>query len=78
MTNNPLTNVYVRLRKKISTTCPLPAKKRKYRKTKLMSQIYQTNRKIRQASSDQVTIDIQKQGGLVERETIVYMGLSHK
>ena len=33
MLNNPLTNVYTRLRKNRSTSLPLPTKKKKYTKT---------------------------------------------
>ena len=43
MLNNPLTNVYTRLKKNRSTSQPLPTtKKKKYRKTKLIPQMYQT------------------------------------
>ena len=60
MLNNPLTNVYTRLKKNRSTSRPLPAKKRKYKKTNLISQMYQTMWKTRLASRDKATTEVEK------------------
>ena len=41
--NNPLTNnVYTCLKKNRSTSCPIPTKKKKYKKNNLISQMYHT------------------------------------
>ena len=59
MLNNPLMNFYTCLKKNRSTSRPLPAKKRKYKKINLISQMYQTMRKTRLASRDKATTEVE-------------------
>ena len=50
-----------RLKKNRSTIRPLPAKKRKYKKSHLISQMYQTMGKMKSTSRDKVAIEVKKQ-----------------
>ena len=61
MLKNPLTNVSTRLRKNRSTSHPLPTKKKKYRRTNLISQMYQTIGKPRLMSRDKAITEVEKQ-----------------
>ena len=54
--------MYTHLRKNRSTSCPLPTKKKEYRKTNLISQkMYQTMGKTRSASRDKAITAVEKQ-----------------
>ena len=60
--NNPLTNnVYTCLKKNRSTSCPIPTKKKKYKKNNLISQMYHTMGKTRTKSRDEATTEVEKQ-----------------
>ena len=53
--------MYTHLRKNRPTSRPLPTKKKKYRKTNLISQMYQTMGKTRSASRDKAITAVEKQ-----------------
>ena len=53
--------MYTHLRKNRSTSCPLPTKKKEYRKTNLISQMYQMMGKMRSASRDKAITAVEKQ-----------------
>ena len=60
MLNNLLTNICTHLKKNRSTSQPLTEKKRKHKKTNLISQMYQTMWKTRLASRDKATTEVEK------------------
>ena len=61
MLNNPLTNVSTHLTKNRLTSRPLPTKKKKHRKTTLISQMYQMKGKPRSESSDTAITEVETQ-----------------
>ena len=61
MYDNPLTNVYERLRKKRSSSRVITMTKVKYKKTNLISEMYISLGKRRSTSSDKAVLDIEAQ-----------------
>jgi hypothetical protein len=61
MTNNPLTNVYIRMHKKRSSSRVIKAKTRRYRKTDLISQMYKKLGKNRSTSRDKAILAVEEQ-----------------
>ena len=61
MTNNPLTNVYIRMNKKRSSSRVIKATTRRYKKTKLISQMYKNLGKHRSTSRDKAIIEVEEQ-----------------
>jgi hypothetical protein len=61
MTNNPLTNVYIRLNKKRSSSRVIKATTRKYKRTDLISHMYKKLGKSRSTSRNKVTMDVEEQ-----------------
>jgi hypothetical protein len=61
MTNNPLTNVYNRLKKKRSSSRVIKAKTRRYKKTDLISQMHEKLGKHRSISRDKAIIKVEEQ-----------------
>ena len=61
MLNNLLTNICTHLKKNRSTSQPLTDKKRKDKKTNLISRMYQRMGKMRSISRDKETTEVKKQ-----------------
>jgi len=61
MYNNPLTNVYKRLRKKRSSSRVITTTKVKYKRTNLISEMYINLGKRRSTSSDKAVLYIERQ-----------------
>jgi hypothetical protein len=61
MTNNPLTNVYIRIHKKRSSSRVIKATVRRYKKTDLISQIYKKLGKRRSTSRDKAILEVEEQ-----------------
>jgi hypothetical protein len=61
MTNNPLTNVYIRMNKKRSSSRVITATIRKYRKTDLISQMYEKLGKHRSTSREKEILEVEEQ-----------------
>jgi hypothetical protein len=61
MTNNPLTNVYIIMHKKRSSSRVIKAKTRRYEKTDLISQMYKKLGKHRSTSRDKAIIEVEEQ-----------------
>jgi (p)ppGpp synthase/HD superfamily hydrolase len=61
MTNNPLTNVYVRMHKKRSSCRVIQAMTRRYKKINLISQMYKNLGKHRSTSRDKAITEVEKQ-----------------
>jgi (p)ppGpp synthase/HD superfamily hydrolase len=59
MTNNPLTNVYIRMNKKRSPSRVIKA--RRYKKTDLISQMYKNLGKNRSTSRDKAILEVEEQ-----------------
>ena len=59
--NNPLTNVYTRLKKKRSSSRVLPVVKAKYKINHLISRLYNTLGKKRSTSRETTVIDTEEQ-----------------
>jgi hypothetical protein len=68
MSNNPLTNVYNRLKKKRSSSRVTIAKTRRYKKTDLMSQMYKKLGKQQSTSRDKEILEVEEQ--VVEEQVI--------
>jgi hypothetical protein len=61
MTNNPLTNVYIRMHKKRSSSRVIKATTIRYRKTDQISQMYKNLGKYRSTSRDKAIIEVEEQ-----------------
>jgi hypothetical protein len=61
MANNPLTNVYIRMHKKMSSSRVIKATTRRYKKTDLISQMYKKLGKNRSTSRDKEIIEVKEQ-----------------
>jgi hypothetical protein len=61
MSNNPLTNVYNRLKKKRSSSRVIIATTRRYKKTDLISQMYKKLGKHRSTSRDKEILEVEEQ-----------------
>jgi (p)ppGpp synthase/HD superfamily hydrolase len=61
MSNNPLTNVYNRLKKKRSSSRVTIAKTRRYKKTDLISQMYKKLGKQQSTSRDKEIVEVEEQ-----------------
>jgi hypothetical protein len=61
MTNNPLTNVYMRMHKKRSSSRVIKAKTIRYKKTDLISQMYKNLGKNRSTSRDEAILEVEEQ-----------------
>jgi RecA-family ATPase len=61
MTNNPLTNVYIRMHRKRSSSRVKKATTRRYKKTDLISQMYTKLGKHRSTSRDKAIIEVEEQ-----------------
>jgi (p)ppGpp synthase/HD superfamily hydrolase len=61
MSNNQLTNVYIRMHKKRSSSRVIKATSMRYKKTDLISQMYKKLGKNRSTSRDKVTIEVEEQ-----------------
>jgi (p)ppGpp synthase/HD superfamily hydrolase len=61
MTNNPLTNVYIRMHKKRSSSRVIKAKTRRYKKINLISQMYKKLGKNRSTSRDKAIQEVEEQ-----------------
>jgi hypothetical protein len=61
MSNNPLTNVYNRLKKKRSSSRVTIAKTRRYKKTDLISQMYKKLWKQQSTSRDKEILEVEEQ-----------------
>jgi hypothetical protein len=61
MTNNPLTNVYIRIHKKRSSSRVIKATARIYKKTDLISQIHKKLGKRWSTSRDKAIIEVEEQ-----------------
>jgi hypothetical protein len=61
MVNNPLTNVYIRMHKKRSSSRVIKAKTIRYKKTDLISQMYENLGKNRSTSRDKVILAVEEQ-----------------
>ena len=59
--NNPLTNVYIRLKKKRSSSRVLPVRKIKYKINDLISKVYTKLGKKRSTSREQTVMDVETQ-----------------
>jgi hypothetical protein len=61
MTNNPLTNVYIRTHKKRSSSRVIKATARRYKKIDLISQMYKKLGEKRSTSRDKTVLDVEEQ-----------------
>jgi hypothetical protein len=61
MANNPLTNVYIRINKKRSTSREIKAKTRKYKRTDLISHMYTKLGKSRSTSRNKEPMEVEEQ-----------------
>jgi hypothetical protein len=61
MTNNPLTNVYIRIHKKRSSSRVIKATARRYKKIDLISQMYTKLGKKRSTSRYKTVLDVEEQ-----------------
>jgi hypothetical protein len=61
MTNNPLTNVYIRMHKKRSSSRVIKATTRRNKKTDLISHMYKKLGKNRSTSRDKAVIEVEEQ-----------------
>jgi hypothetical protein len=61
MTNNPLTNVYIQMHKKRSSSRVIKATTRRYKKVDLISQMYKKLGKNRSTSGDKAITEVEKQ-----------------
>jgi RecA-family ATPase len=61
MTNNPLTNVYIRMHKERSLSRVIKATTRRYKKTDLISQMYKKLGKNRSTSRDKAIQEVEEQ-----------------
>jgi methionyl-tRNA formyltransferase len=61
LTNNPLTNIYIRIHKKRSSSRVIKAMVRRYKKADLISQIYKKLGKCRSTSRDKALLEVEEQ-----------------
>jgi hypothetical protein len=61
MTNNPLTNEYIRMNKKRSSSRVIKAKTRKYKRTDLISHMYTNLGRSRSTSRNKETMEVEEQ-----------------
>jgi hypothetical protein len=61
MTNNPLTNVYIRTHKKRSSSRVIKVKTIRYKSTDLISQMYKNLGKKRSTSRDKAILEVEEQ-----------------